>query len=247
MRTIIVTRPTHQATPWVDGLRSHGFHVKHIPLLRISPYGEKTLIEQAWSNIEHWTWIMFVSPNAAHYFFQYANNKKWPPHVRAGSPGEGTTQNLIQLGIPSTLIDQPESHQEKDTDFLWHNIKDRNWKTAQVLLVRGKSAKPNRDNLMIQLQEAGAFVQPLVVYQRESGIFSNSGLSWLHSEKAKQACWIISSSESLTALKDYDCSEAIAIVIHPRIAKAAREAGFGQVIHAQPSLNSLLDAVESVV
>jgi Uroporphyrinogen-III synthase len=247
MRTVVITRPENQAQSWIDALRTRGVPVMHIPLLHISPAGDPQLIQQAWKEIHQWSWVMFVSPNAVHYFFQYAGSTPWPEHLRAGSPGEGTTQTLIEKGIPANLIDQPEKYQEKDTDFLWQNIKHRDWQSARVLLVRGTSVKPARDWLMNRLQEVGAFVQPLVVYQRESGIFSNEAQRWIHSAQARQACWVISSTESLNALTGHDWSQASAIVIHPRIAQAVRQLGFGHVICVQPDLNSLIDSVGSVV
>lgn len=247
MRTVVITRPVEQAQPWIDALRLRGFHVMHVPLLRITAAGEPELITEAWGKIHQWTWVMFVSPNAVHYFFQYANSTSWPQHLRAGSPGEGTSSALIKVGVPAHLIDQPEKHQEKDTDYLWHNIKHRDWQSSHVLLIRGMSSKPPRDWLMNKLQEAGAFVQPLVVYQRESGIFSDKAQSWIHSTQAHQACWVISSAESLNALTGYDWSQATAIVIHPRIAQAVRKLGFKQVVCTQPDLDSFIDSVESVV
>ena len=247
MKTVVVTRPENQAQPWIDALRSRGMTVMHVPLMHISATNQPELIQQAWKEIRQWTWVMFVSPNAVHYFFQHACATPWPQQLRAGSPGEGTTQALINAGVPAELIDQPEKHQEKDTDFLWQNIKHRNWQSARILLVRGTSAKPPRDWLMNRLQEVGAFVQPLVVYQRKSGIFSDKAQCWIHSTQARQACWIISSAESLNALTRHDWSQATAIVIHPRIAQAVRQLEFGQIICVQPDLNSLIYSVESVV
>ncbi|MGL4668825.1 MAG: uroporphyrinogen-III synthase, partial [Saezia sp.] len=223
MRTVVITRPAEQAQPWVDALRLRAIPVVHVPLLRIYAAGDEQLIQQAWRDIEQWTWVMFVSPNAVHYFFQYAQETLWPRSLRAGSPGEGTTQALIHAGVPAELIDQPKNHQEKDTAFLWQNIKHRDWQSARVLLVRGTSAKPPRNWLMDQLQEAGAFVQPLVVYQRESGIFLDNAQDWINSVQAHQACWVISSAESLDALAGHDWSQATAVVIHPRIAQAVRQ------------------------
>ena len=247
MRTIVITRSAEQASGWLDAFQSKGIAVMHVPLLRITAAEQIQPILNAWENIHHWNWVMFVSPNAVKYFFHYAEGRQWPPHLRVGSPGEGTTQALIEAGVSPNLIDQPHSDQEKDTDFLWENIKNRHWNSTRVLLVRGSSNRPPRDWLMNQLQEVGAFVQPLVVYQRESGIFSDEARTWITSEQARHACWILSSVESLESLAHYDWTQAAAIVIHPRIANAAYELGFGQVISTQPDLNSLIDSVESVV
>ena len=251
MRTVIITRPRHQAQPWLQALQARGIHTVNIPLLEISPCAspsELHVIQQAQEKLNRYAWVMFVSPNAVDYFFEQACNQAWPASARAGSPGEGTTQALLRREVPLELIDQPGQNQHKDSEHLWQNIQHRNWKNTNVLVIRGtSSAQPPRNWLIEQLQGAGAQVDTLVVYKRQPVMPAPELQTWLRSTQAQQACWLFSSAEALKYLCDYNWTQTTAIVTHPRIAQAARLAGFGQVICTRPDLHTLVETVESVV
>ncbi|RUS67185.1 Uroporphyrinogen-III synthase [Saezia sanguinis] len=249
MKTVIVTRPLHQAQPWIEGLQQHGFSVRHIPLLSIQAVADNQPLHHAWAQIDQYTWVMFVSANAVHYFFKGTQHVHWPSHLRAGATGNGTTKALTASGVAAHLIDQPAENQPEDTEHLWQQIADRHWSGTQVLLVRGRSAgnRPERNWLMHQLQHAGAQVQCLAVYQRCAPVFSADDLLWLGSHDARNSCWIFSSSEAIEYLPDYDWAQTTAIVTHQRIAQAAHKAGFGHVVCTRPDLLSLVDSVKSVV
>lgn len=251
MRQIVVTRPLQQATPWIDALRQIGLPVVHVPLLRILPLEDVSPIQKAWAHMNKWQWVMFVSSNAVHYFFQcnsHPHNPTWPLQLRAGAVGKGTAQALTNWGVPIQLIDQPAENQLKDSESLWQNIANRSWKNAHVLLVRGIStSRSQRDWLMNQLQKAGAYVNSLTVYERACVPLNASTQAWLASDEALKACWLFSSSEALGYLPKQNWAHAIAIATHPRIAKAAHQAGFGQVVCTEPDLHSVLDSVKSVV
>lgn len=247
MRTVVVTRPAQQAQPLISALRQKGHTVVHVPLLQIQASPNFKEIQTQWAQLSHYAWVMFVSPNAVHYFFDHASSSTWPLTTRAGSPGIGTTQALITAGVPQHLIDEPHLHDEKDTEHLWQRIAHYPWKNKHILLVRGQSTRAPRNWLMHQFQNVGAHVKPLVVYQRQAAIFSSEIQTWLQTNEARKACWIINSIEAFEALSGHNWENAVAIVIHPRIAHAVREAGFSQVICTQPDISSIVESLGTVV
>jgi uroporphyrinogen-III synthase len=61
--------------------------------------------------------------------------------------------------------------------------------------------------------------------------------------------WLFSSSEALTflpALPGVQWSAARAIATHPRIADAARAAGWGTVLQSRPALADIRQSIESL-
>lgn len=246
MRTVVVTRPAEQAQSLMSELRQNGYAVVHVPLLQIQASPNLKEIQSQWTQLSHYAWVMFVSPNAVRYFFHHASSP-WPLTTRAGSPGQGTTQALIAAGVPQHLIDEPHPHDGKDTEHLWQRIAHYPWENKHILLVRGQSRRAPRNWLMHQFQNAGAHVKPLVVYQRQAAIFSPDTQTWLQTDEARKACWIINSIEAFEALSGHNWENAVAIVIHPRIAHAVRAAGFSQVICTQPDISSIVESVGTVV
>jgi uroporphyrinogen-III synthase len=60
--------------------------------------------------------------------------------------------------------------------------------------------------------------------------------------------WLFSSSEAIAHLPiGLDWGQARALATHPRIAQAAREAGFGQVLQSRPALPEVLASIKSVI
>ena len=70
------------------------------------------------------------------------------------------------------------------------------------------------------------------------------------SAAADGALWLFSSSEAignlLQCLPGTDWSAARALVTHPRIGEAARQAGFGAVVDTRPTLEAVAASIESL-
>jgi uroporphyrinogen-III synthase len=61
--------------------------------------------------------------------------------------------------------------------------------------------------------------------------------------------WLFSSSEAVENLRkvsDSQWSKALAIATHPRIAQAAKDAGFGVVYESRPLLADVAASIESL-
>lgn len=251
MKTLVVTRPAAQSASWAQALEKQGFTVHTLPLLNIRPL--KKGIQEVWEQLVQLHWIMFVSPNAVDAFFHTPPRVEtsfpvWPAMLRAGATGSGTAQALADCGVPLSLIDQPDANAPKDTEHLWQRIGNRTWSGLRTLIVRGTGLKPDRNWLLQQLQLAGAHVRAVPVYERTAPRLSEADALWLQSPEARAACWIFSSAEAFEYLPHYDWHSTAAIVTHQRIAQAAHQAGFGQVICASgPDVSSIANSVKSVV
>ena len=194
---------------------------------------------------------------------------------RAWATGPGTAKALQQAGIPPERIDCPLADSPQlDSEALWAQVKPqineaadtarphgRPTRPRRVLIVRGSDAqgrKAGRDWLAQQLSAQGIHVEFAVAYERHGppwsaamriqarqASFSDGGGS------AQDApVWVFSSSEAVAnlrqALPDLSWANACAIATHPRIAQAARTAGFGVVCESRPGLDAVLASLASI-
>ena len=108
---VLVTRPSHDAAPWVRQLAERGIAAEALPLIEIvsEPMGGALL--RARQRLGDYAVAMFVSGNAVDGFMEV---KQAPAQLcpapkaietRAWSPGPGTTAALRRAGWPAARID----------------------------------------------------------------------------------------------------------------------------------------------
>jgi uroporphyrinogen-III synthase len=240
---LIVTRPAAQASPWVAALRTLGCDAHALPLIDIAPLLDTALLQTAWQRLQQpqaVSLVMFVSANAVlHFVAAQPPGVAWPDGVRAGSVGPGTTAALRQAGVPAALIDEPAADARSfDSEALWARISGRNWQGRHVLVVRGEEG---RDWLADTLRSRGATVAFVAAYRRCAPVPDAAGRTLLADALAAPArhLWVFSSSEAVGHLRTLapaaQWAASAALASHPRIAAAARAAGFGQVSQVQPT------------
>ena len=251
---VLVTRPETEARRWVEDLRRHGMDAVALPLIQIAPPVDVSSLRAAWSQLSQMRAVMFVSGNAARHFFAQAPlDARWPGHVRAWATGGGTRQALLDSGVDAKSIDSPAAQAAQfDSETLWQQVSGQVARGNRVLIVRGADAggmDNSRDWLASQLASAGAQVGIAVAYLRQV-----PALDAAQVELARQACtdgsaWLFSSSQAIANLQSLlpgqDWSQARAVATHPRIAQAAREAGFGVVCESRPAVDAVVAALES--
>jgi uroporphyrinogen-III synthase len=227
---VIVTRPAAQAQGWVQQLQQLGLDAVSLPLVGIAPPVDPARVQQAWADLPGAALAMFVSPNAVMHFFQARpDGAPWPAAVRAGSTGPGTTAALKDAGVPLSLIVEPPAAGPFDTETLWQQIGAWPWPGRTVLVVRGEDG---RDWLSGQLRAAGADVQFVAAYRRVAPPLDTGLVEAALADPAGHV-WHFTSSEGIAHLlaqcpgRDWSASRALAT--HPRIADAARRAGFNPV------------------
>ncbi len=258
---IVITRPEPDATRWVQALRERGWVAEAWPLLRIGePHGaaEREQLarwREAWPTQDA---LMFVSAAAVQRFFAEPV-APGPGQTRFWAPGPGTARALSDalwtLGIGSERIDAPPRDAAQfDSEHLWPVVAPQVTPGRRVLVVRGASdggegglPGQGREWLIERCRAAGAEVQACVAYQRERVVPDGTDLDRLHALAGKDHIWVLSSSEALQSLQGLwpAHAAAVALATHPRIAQAARDLGFADVITARPALADVVRALES--
>jgi uroporphyrinogen-III synthase len=160
---VVVTRAAQDAAQWVEKLTRAGFQAEALPLIEIAATTNAADVhglQAAWQNLERYAACMFVSGNAAEYFFKSnrhypqssralaatyliadANSLLLPPSLRFLAPGPGTAAALVAQGVPAAQIDSPlPDALQFDSQALWDVVGLRDWQGKRVLLVRGHSA-----------------------------------------------------------------------------------------------------------
>ena len=186
---------------------------------------------------------------------------------RMWATGLGTRVALLTQSVPSDLIDSPAADAAQfDSEALWNIVKNQVKPGDRVLIVRGRSVdlkdaeSMNREQmngrpwLADQLAAAGVQVYVVVSYQRSAPVFDTAQMALMVQAATDKSVWLLSSSEAVANLctisgltLDLKWSKARAIATHPRIAQAAREAGFGVVYESRPLLAEVAASIESLL
>ena len=255
---ILVTRPAPDAQHWADLLQARGLNASALPLIDIvacTPAAAQ--LEQARRDCAtpgHYRAVMFVSGNAVQFFFDAPVPLRLA--ARAWSPGPGTARALQAAGVPAQQIDGPPLDAAQfDSEALWPEVRAQIQPGDRVLIVRGsQGAAPaangqGREWLADQLRQAGATLDFIAVYQRRAPQFTPQTQALARAAAHDGTLWLFSSSEAVAnlqqALPSTDWRQARALATHPRIAAAARQAGFGLVQECRPSLNDVAASIES--
>jgi uroporphyrinogen-III synthase len=262
---VIVTRPEREAAHWVPLLTEHGIAAVALPLIHIGPVTDARLqsaLVQARQRLSDYRAAMFVSGNAALYFFESNHPARHDPlaqaaiKTRAWAPGPGTARVLREAGVPAALIDGPAPDAPQfDSEALWQQVGPQVRAEDRILIVRGRSAGVHesqgsgRDWLARQIEAAGAQVDFVVAYERGAPHLSAQDLTLARHAAVNGSLWLLSSSEAvahlIAALPQQSWRTARALATHPRIAQAARDAGFGEVRECRPALADVVASIES--
>ncbi|HLP16436.1 MAG TPA: uroporphyrinogen-III synthase [Bacteroidota bacterium] len=74
-KTVVVTRPKHQAGAFADLLQTRGAHVLFFPAIEITPPVDWSPVDEAIETIRGYDALVFTSSNAARYFFERARDR----------------------------------------------------------------------------------------------------------------------------------------------------------------------------
>ena len=193
-----------------------------------------------------------------------ANLSNKASKIRMWATGPGTRQALLEQGVPNDHIDAPALDAAQfDSETLWSIVKNQVKPGDKVLIVRGNTpnnvgaegvAMNGRPWLADQLAAAGVQVDVVVSYQRSAPVFDAAELALMAQAATDKSVWLLSSSEAVANLRtisglalDLNWSKARAIATHPRIAQAARDAGFGVVYESRPLFANVAASIESLL
>jgi uroporphyrinogen-III synthase len=259
---VIVTRPEREAKRWVGDLSAMGIEALSLPLIKVGPVADTTEIVQAWRHLSDYVAVMFVSGNAADYFF--ASKPPLVPdfnahakiRTRAWATGPATAKALLRAGVAPARIDAPAPDARQfDSEALWQLVGPTVQSSQRVLIVRGLDAGRNaetrqgsgREWLAQHIDEAGAEAEFVVAYQRSAPDFSAADRELALQAASDGSVWLFSSTEAVANLcvrmPEQSWSGARALATHLRIATAAQQAGFGVVYESRPTLTDVAAAL----
>ncbi|MGJ7484955.1 uroporphyrinogen-III synthase [Variovorax sp. LT2P21] len=254
-RRVIVTRPAHEASRWVDALNGAGLRAVALPLIAIEPLEDAGALEAARRTVVHQDALMFVSAAAASHFVDgpVAAAFSADRGPRCWATGPGTVRALLEAGVPASCIDAPgDDATQFDSEALWAVVRPQVVAGTRVLIVRGGDAigQPGgRDWLAREVQSAGGEVEVVASYRRLAPVFGDAERRLATEAASDGSVWLFSSSEGITnlrqALPEVAWRAALAVATHPRIGEAARATGFGTVVLSQPGLAALAASIES--
>ena len=269
---VIVTRPEREARRWVHALVQGGLDARALPLLAIHPAADTRPIRAAWEQLADYSALMFVSAAAVENFFAARPPSDTAlcgaAHgaTRAWVTGPGTAAALVHQGVDPARVDMPaQGGRQFDSEALWAVVGQCVRAGNRVLIVRGGDGAPGqdpalagaaaapgfgRDWLAQQLERSGARVDFVVTYWRGVPAFSPQQRAQALSAASDGSLWLFTSARAVAnlglLLPRHDWSGAQALATHPRIAAAARAAGFGVVWESRPAVADVVASIESI-
>lgn len=276
---LIITRPAGPAQLWRAALQAQlpGRTCHVLPLIEIAPVAEphwQQKLHQCWQELAHYHAAVFVSPAAVEHFFaaQPQAASRWQQQaLRAWAVGPGTRRALLDVGVPTQLIDSPlDGAQQFDSEALWPLVQPQLAACKQVgkriLRVRGmdeeandgdnsggfagdKSAGNGRDWLGAAITQAGVGLHSVAAYVRQRPVWGADQMRAASALASEPAVWLFSSGLALRHLAELlpaqDWAHATALSTHPRIAQTAQAMGFGRVLACRPSLPDVVQSLQS--
>ena len=262
---VIVTRPEREAQQWGRDLSALGLQTEILALIKITPIDNAAALVQAWHDLPAYAGVMFVSGNAVVHFFAAK-----PPQLpafgaqssgrpRAWATGPGTARALAGAGVAPERVDAPAPKAGQfDSEALWQVVAAQVGGGDRVLIVRGADAPSSadaapgsgRDWFAKRVSEAGARAEFVLAYQRCVPDFGPAQQALARRAAGDGSVWLFSSAQAVanlrTCLPDQSWSGARALATHPRIAAAAKSAGFGCVWESRPTLSDVVASLESI-
>lgn len=262
---VIVTRPQREAQRWVRDLSALGLDAVALPLIRVGPVHDPAGLVQAWRHLAEYVGVMFVSGNAVEHFFAAKPAlalefiAQDAIKTRAWATGPGTARALVREGVAPQRLDAPALDAGQfDSEALWQRVGAQVQAGDRVLIVRGGDAAGSgcagqgtgREWFANRVTQAGARADFVVAYQRYAPQFSTNEGELARTAATDGAVWLFSSTEAVAnlsaCLPAQSWAQARALATHPRIAAAAKNAGFGVVCESRPTLPDVVASIESM-
>src|SRR5471030_1810301 len=254
---VVVTRPLGQSAALLGMLEQAGFESIEFPLIDIGSVADAAPLHAALGELYApaplgFALVVFVSPNAIDHAFA-ALSSAWPLQIPIGVVGPGSVAALARQGVtpPAYTIISPAAgatvtetptDPRYDSEALYAAIEAHfgpdGLKDKRILIVRGDGG---REWLADALSAAGAKVEKVAAYRRIVPEPSMRDWERIHALLAGVPhAWLLTSSEGVRNLEELarehltvdetlTLKHAPLVTPHPRIAEAARQAGFDRI------------------
>lgn len=156
---VLVTRPAHQASPFVQLVKNAGAQTIELPCIEIAYRNRQTLSADDKAIAMHSDWWIFTSANAVTGANKCGLLPLTNPGIKIATIGQATDRSLNELDVPVELSPQENSKSEQLLDLIKAQIKAGD----KISIIRGDSG---REKLKHSLQSLEVDVHYLEVYQR---------------------------------------------------------------------------------
>lgn len=242
-RSVLITRPAGQADSLCAALAALGAEPLRFPLLTISPVADLSPLQAAAQHLGDFALVFFVSPNAVSFALDAMLPVigAWPADVAVATVGKGSEAALAARGFRDVIA--PSDGFDSEAVLALPAFQPVAVAGRQVLILRGDGG---RDLLGDTLKARGALVEYLTCYHRR-GPAEDFAPILARARAGRLDALTLTSSESVGHLRALPENSALleipVFVPHPRIAAAAREAGFATVIATGAGDQGLIDGL----
>ena len=246
-RTILVTRPAHEAAALAEQLRAVGANPIVFPTLEIRPLPLSAASRAALRCIGASRFAVFISVNAVRHGLPLIRAAGgWPATLCAAAVGHATAAALRAEGIDRVIAPGDGS----DSEALLACSELATVRDERVLIFRGAGG---RELLADTLRARGAQVLYVECYERAIPQVDPAPLCRLL-EAGRVDAVVAASTEGLRNLlhilpppsRAAVCSTPL-VVTHPRVAAAARELGFARVGLGGSMDDEMMEALAAAV
>jgi uroporphyrinogen-III synthase len=239
-KTIVVTRPAHQAEAFARLIKDAGGRPILFPVIEIRDVKDPWAVTRLVDRLDHFDLAIFVSPNAVERAMSLiSSRRKFPRRVQVATVGGASVRALERFGMTGVVAPQGRYDSESLLDLPELSaVKGR-----RVVIFRGEGG---RELLGETLRERGAVVEYAECYRRVKPELDAAPLLQVWSGKGIDAI-TVTSSEGLRNFaemvgptgREWLLGTPL-FVPHPRIAEAAHGLKVRKVIVTGPGDEGLL-------
>ena len=159
-KTIVITRPAHQAESLCELIAANGGAPIRFPVLEIAEPQMPLDPETVSAILANTNLLIFISPNAVDYGMKVINAAGGiPDHINVAAIGQGTARKLSEWGHPANVFPR----EKFDSEALLAMQELQSVSGKQVVIFRGEGG---REHLANTLRERGANVEYAECYRR---------------------------------------------------------------------------------
>lgn len=240
-KNVVVTRPAHQAQPFVRLIKDAGGRAILFPAIEIrdvkDPYSVTRLVDR----LDQYDLAIFVSPNAVERAMKLISGRrsKFPRRLQVATVGGASVRALERFGVTGVLA--PQGRYDSESLLELPALAGVNGR--RVVIFRGEGG---RELLGETLRERGAMVEYAECYRRIRPEIDAAPLLEAWSRKGVDAV-TATSSEGLRNFAEMigppgreQLTDTPVFVPHPRIAGTAQGLGVRKVIVTGPGDEGML-------
>lgn len=243
-RTIVVTRPAHQAATLAAMIEAAGGRALLFPVIAIADIDDRHPLDALIDRLDEFRWAIFVSPNAVHKALTAITARRaLPPGLQFAAVGGGTVNELAKFGVSG--VTAPDRF---DSEALLGLPPLQDVAGQRIVIFRGVGG---REILAAALTGRGAKVEYAECYRRVVPAGGAAPLITAWNEGRLDAITVTSSEgvRNLAALVGERGRDRLAqtpvFAPHPRIARTARELGVATVVETAQGDDGLFAGLHS--